>query len=274
MSYILEALKKEEPDTDPDAAVARVLQETQAVRQQRWFIVIAAALILNLAVLLALFQPWKSAGRVDALRAPAASAQPGNQSGTISKAERQPGPAADTGAMLDATGPQPPAGAAPELDPAIATEPQAPGRAAADAPRNAWPATPETPSSAAQLDLPDGRSGSTPATAEEPEGMEAIVYGDWPDAAPAAAAPVVKSAAPAITLDQLPAADRSAFPPMVFSTHVYAEDQDLRALVINGKRHQEGDFIGEAQLSAITETGALISYRGHRIRIPIIDTWE
>ena len=54
------------------------------------------------------------------------------------------------------------------------------------------------------------------------------------------------NATPALTaaplpLSSLPSGQRQRFPELEFSTHIYADDADLRAIVVNGTRLEEGD---------------------------------
>ena len=67
---------------------------------------------------------------------------------------------------------------------------------------------------------------------------------------------------------------RGRFPGLVFSTHVYAQDPDLRAVVANGQRLMEGGRIDGAVVRAITETGAVVEFEGYLVDIPIIAEWQ
>ena len=77
-----------------------------------------------------------------------------------------------------------------------------------------------------------------------------------------------------ITLGDLPVPARGAFPDLEFSTHVYAPDPTLRAIVANGRRLTEGDRIEGLELLEITEEGVIFRYRQYLIAISILALWE
>lgn len=72
-----------------------------------------------------------------------------------------------------------------------------------------------------------------------------------------------------------PANDASLLPSFEFSTHVYSSDPELRAVTIEGRRFQEGDTIApDVRLIEITESGAVLDYRGARIDIDVLQDWR
>jgi hypothetical protein len=79
---------------------------------------------------------------------------------------------------------------------------------------------------------------------------------------------------PLLELDALPAAVRNRFPPLDFSTHVYADDPSLRAVVVNGQRLTQGEAMGELQLSEITEDGVIVRFESYLIGISVLDSWN
>ena len=99
-----------------------------------------------------------------------------------------------------------------------------------------------------------------------------------PASIPVAAPPVQSQAQPpaqiSARLADLPASVRARFPGLVFSTHIYAEDPSLRAVVANGKRMVEGDEIDGAGVTQITESGVVLAFENYLIEIPIVAEWE
>jgi hypothetical protein len=77
-----------------------------------------------------------------------------------------------------------------------------------------------------------------------------------------------------VDLDRLPAEVRRRFPGLAFSTHVYAEDASLRALVVNGTRLVEGDRLGALTLEEITEEGAVFGFERYLVAVSVLETWE
>jgi general secretion pathway protein B len=69
-------------------------------------------------------------------------------------------------------------------------------------------------------------------------------------------------------------AARARFPELSFSTHVYAEDAGLRAVVVNGERLTEGDRLGNLRLTNITETGVVFRFENYLVSISVLDDWD
>jgi general secretion pathway protein B len=211
MSLVLEALKKQESEQDPGAAVAFTLAAEQKRRQRTWIAVLAVALLLNAGVLSWLFRDqWRS-----------------------------------TTAVAGAAGTQ-----ASATDPASRTDP-------ADAISASDPA-------------PAGATGSASPTAADALAPD-------PLAANAAAPTIMVEQPPRVLerrdLDSLPAGPRSRFPGIVFSTHIYAQDPDLRAIVANGERLQEGDLIRNLPIRQITEHGVLLEFESYLVEVPVFVDW-
>ena len=206
MSLVLEALKKQESEQDPGAAVAYTLAAEQKRRQRTWIAVLAVALLLNAGVLSWLFRDqWHSA---------------------MSVATRDTPTETDTTTVADTIGAN---------DPATAGEPPS-----------------ASPSAAAALatDSPAIDAASPPIMVVEPP--RELARRD---------------------LDSLPAGPRSRFPGIVFSTHIYAEDPDLRAIVANGERLQEGDLIRDLPIREITEHGVLLEFENYLVEVPVFVDW-
>ena len=77
-----------------------------------------------------------------------------------------------------------------------------------------------------------------------------------------------------ITLGDLPTPARNAFPDIEFSTHIYAEDHTLRAIVANGQRLTQGDSIRGLKLIEITPEGVIFRYQEYLIAISVLAMWE
>lgn len=191
MSFVLEALRRQEAAENPDAAAALYLADTRRHRQRLWIGLFLAALLVNVGLVTWLVAP----GWLDALRTPGSP-----------------------GVVDIVTGADP----------------------AADTPA---------------------------ATAAAP---------DTAPASPADAAPEPVSEPPLqrTTLERLPASVRVRVPGLLFSTHVYSEEADLRAVVANGRRLVEGDRFGALTLVEVTATGVVMRFETYLIEIPIVGLWE
>ncbi len=86
--------------------------------------------------------------------------------------------------------------------------------------------------------------------------------------------PRAEPAAERISFAALPASARARFPTLDFSTHLYASDAQLRAVVMNGQRLQEGERYGELELEEITETGVVLRFEGYLVSVPVLDDWQ
>ena len=88
-----------------------------------------------------------------------------------------------------------------------------------------------------------------------------------PDSTPAPAAEPVP-------VSSLPDAQRRRFPNLEFSTHIYADDAALRAIVVNGSRLEEGDRLQNLVLSQITEDGGVCRFEGRLVSVSVLDGWN
>ena len=60
-----------------------------------------------------------------------------------------------------------------------------------------------------------------------------------------------------------------------FSTHVFADDPQLRAVTLDGRRLTEGDLIGPGmRLLEITESGVVIDVNGERVVFDVLQDWR
>ena len=117
---------------------------------------------------------------------------------------------------------------------------------------------------------------TAPATAppESEAETDAEAETETARSADAAAAPAAIDRSAFIPLTQLDGAARSRFPTFSVSTHVYASDADLRAVVVDRQRLLEGDEVAGLPLEHITETGIVVRFEGQLIEVSVIDDWE
>ena len=266
MSYILDALKKEAADNDPVAASKLALAATSTPRNWVLWIVVAA-LVLNIIALAVLFGPqlWRSEAGRSATTTPLTQPAARRELTVTPRNRTAPPPAQPT--------PRTPRPSSPPSTPAPVPEPAA---VASDGTGSSTSSGGRvlSPAEAAALNLipAEAAGGETviapTAPAEEP-GETVAAGGNTTEARPAAAGrPKV------IQLAELPPADRQDFPKLEFSTHIFADDPALRAVVVNSRRLAEGESIGEMVLRAVTEDGILVDYRGYRVAVSVIEDWE
>lgn len=77
-----------------------------------------------------------------------------------------------------------------------------------------------------------------------------------------------------VRLNDLPASLRAGFPGLAFSTHIYADDPTLRAVVINGTRRTEGEVVEGMRLEEITEEGVVLQFGEYLVGISVLESWE
>ena len=85
---------------------------------------------------------------------------------------------------------------------------------------------------------------------------------------------VATLAAEPMPVSSLPAEQRRRFPDLEFSTHIYADDADLRAIVVNGTRLEEGDRLENLRLEEITEDGAVFRFENRLVSVSVLDAWD
>lgn len=77
-----------------------------------------------------------------------------------------------------------------------------------------------------------------------------------------------------IALSELPSSARAGFPGLAFSTHIFADDPELRAVVINGARRTEGDLVEGMTIEEITEGGVVLHFGEYLVEISVLESWE
>lgn len=219
MSYILDALKKAQAESDPDVRTSLAAEMREKRRYRNLLLLIGLALLGNALVLIYIFAPgpWQR-------NTPDAQEISSIETGEISSANP---PAIESG-MGDAT-----------------------QRPASQSALNSAPVGTATPAA----------SSSTPLAQIPRQATR------QPPAAPPPG-PV------RTTLSGLPADVRNRLPGLAFSTHVYASDPELRAVVVNGQRLVEGDRLDSLRLQEITETGVILRFENYLVAVPVLEDWE
>lgn len=150
--------------------------------------------------------------------------------------------------------------------------------------------TPDGPAASSAGDAPAPLAapigGNAPAPAAAVQAPIAAAEGAIEAATPPAAvqteavpspAPVFAAPPPPpvrLPLRELPADVRARFPGLAFSTHVYSEHADLRAVVANGQRLTEGDLIQGLRIDAITESGVVLAFERYLVEVPVFTDWD
>ena len=127
-----------------------------------------------------------------------------------------------------------------------------------DVPVRTTPATPTPQSSTAQ---------QTP----QPRPAVATVPRQRPADPPARADP---ARLPIRTVAELRPEVAARFEGLRYSTHVYADDPTLRAVVVNGKRLRQGEAAFAMTLHEITETGVVWVTEDALVDVNIVELWE
>lgn len=137
-----------------------------------------------------------------------------------------------------------------------------------------WPEHFEWANATQSILAPDATRNTTTRTFEQ----AANPVAQKPTASAAAVTATASKSEPkpiiAIVLEDLPAPARLAFPELEFSTHVYAEDPGLRAIVANGRRLTQGDSIEGLKLQEITQEGVVFLYQHYRVTISVLALWD
>jgi general secretion pathway protein B len=116
---------------------------------------------------------------------------------------------------------------------------------------------------------------ATPAPSAPTGGADRPVASARAPTAPPAPSPrstLAASSAPAdrpVRLADLAPADRRALPPLRMSMHLFAAIPADRFVILDGQRVSEGDRVGEAVVDEITADGAVLAWRGQRVRVSV-----
>ncbi|GAA4791933.1 general secretion pathway protein GspB [Lysobacter hankyongensis] len=242
MSFILDALRKSEAarrrSEAPDL-FATMPQTAEPERARRtwplWAIAGLGVLSLIAAIWLVALRPAMppATTRVDDTQAPALEA-PSPQAAAPTAAA----PAADSPPVVEV----PPASTTSIPTPAPLPSVPVPSTPAASAPVASPPVA--TPTTATPRELP-----SPPPTATPPVPPPAS---DQP-----------------IALADLDPATRNQLPPLKLSMHLWNETPSGRFVILDGQRLKEGDVLGEVVVERITRDGAVLVWRGGRLKIAL-----
>lgn len=253
MSYILDALRKSEQERQrgqvPDLNSYQDLPAPVETSRNIWPWVAAAAVVINLVVILVVWAPWRAAEVPDTGLARQAAVTP-SASGNPAPARPQPvsEPASAPGATT-APVPQPQVAAAPAIRPA----PQ-------PAPARSEP----VPTTVVEDNRPQIQAQPTIVSPDQPE----LPVQSTVDNTPA------PNVAYMPQLEELPANERQGIPDMTFSSHMYSSIPRYRSVIINGKRLKEGDyFTPNLQLREITDKGVIMSNGSTLFSVDVLGRW-
>ena len=70
-----------------------------------------------------------------------------------------------------------------------------------------------------------------------------------------------------VSLADLDAEARRQLPPLKLSMHLWNETPSQRFVIVDGQRLKEGDVLGEIMVERITREGAVLAWRGSRLKI-------
>jgi general secretion pathway protein B len=90
---------------------------------------------------------------------------------------------------------------------------------------------------------------------------------------PPPATPIKPAAPPAgdqiVSLADLDPGSRKQLPPLKLSMHLWNETASQRFVIVDGQRLKEGDVLGEIVIERITRDGAVLMWRGSRLKIAL-----
>lgn len=133
--------------------------------------------------------------------------------------------------------------------------------------RNVVTAEPPAPSATPPADsTPSPVPARTPETADIPPTLP-----EPPSAS--SQAPPASPAPPAndqpLALADLDPAMRKQLPPLKLSMHLWNETPSQRFVILDGQRLKEGDALGEIVVERISRDGAVLAWRGSRLKIEL-----
>lgn len=175
--------------------------------------------------------------------------------------QRTPGatPATPPAPTADAEGASP-AVLPPPVETGSAAAPQGvPPPIIATTPAPVAPAPQARPAADATVDAPP-KSRPLPAAPVAPP--EAV-----PEPSVATPAPAASSSSDPVPVARLDAGTRKQLPPLRVSMHLYDPDPSRRFIILDDQRLGEGDLAGELVVERIDRDGAVLSWRGTRLRI-------
>lgn len=153
-------------------------------------------------------------------------------------------------------------------DPATAQFPQADMSAPS-------PAAPEPASETAAAPVESAIAAAKPSAPVTPPTSAAIAEPAAPRVAPPPPEPdsPLPQAPPAgdqiVALADLDPGVRKQLPPLKLSMHLWNETASQRFVILDGQRLKEGDVLGELVVQRITRDGAVLAWRGSRLKIAL-----
>lgn len=138
------------------------------------------------------------------------------------------------------------------------------------------PPTPEPPQQASAAEAPAAPMTESPAPVAPPATptvmREPPALPPEPDIAPPA--PQIQPAMPAtgdqiVSLADLDPEARKQLPPLKLSMHLWNEAPSQRFVILDGQRLKEGDVLGEIVVERISRDGAVLVWRGSRLKIEL-----
>lgn len=290
MSFILDALQKDQVEQPPQSVPTGALPPARPSPAKRWGPwLIGAAFLVNAGVLAWYLLGQQSPSSNVAPSVPGAQREltltpPTNSNAQpISQPADQPTSVAGTDRIPKRTPVRNPRRSnpvvAPTRDNATAANRSRPTRTPAPAARSKTSSSPSnagagrvlSPEQAAQMGIGDdllNAPNQAAAQASRPTPTK-------PSNTQTNTAAKLSGSATAntVTIAELPTAARNSFPQLEFSTHIFADDPSMRAVVVNDKRLTEGEQLGELVLRAVTEEGVVFGYRDHRVAVSVVDLW-
>lgn len=242
MSYILEALKKSESERN-QGRVPDLGQQMRMVHRKRKrgipaIVWLAIALVINAAVLAALF--WPGVGLWWGSRTSAPASPTGEAAVTIAPPVPEGVPVTATSGEIVREEDDVPESA--EIT-AATGELESQGAVILD-----------TMDEAPTVIVPTIR----PSTAEG--GGDTYTPSPWDGRVP--------------HLVELPMAFQRKVPDLIFNSHVYSQQPAARSVMINNRYLRMGDTFGPLRIERITEEGVELSMDGQRFRVGVVRDWS
>jgi general secretion pathway protein B len=259
MSFILDALRKSETarrrSEAPDL-FATMPTASEAVRTRSLWPLWAVGIVGTLSLLLAL---WLFSQRTSSQRALVPEPSP-----VASETASEP----TSDAAIEAADDTMPESQPPAFTPMpVATQTSSPlppppahkvATAGPSAPPTAVPADNTPPPAASRV--PDNAS-APPALPEPPNASSQVPSTTATIAPPVADRP--------LALADLDPATRKQLPPLKLSMHLWNETASQRFVILDGQRLKEGDALGEIVVERISRDGAVLAWRGSRLKIEL-----
>ncbi len=246
MSFILDALRKSEAarrrNEAPDlfAAMPQAVEPVHArPAWPLWALGVGGALALLAALWLVADRPAASDTTPQVAIAPSAVPPPATT----------PAPSA----VVET----PPSTAVPSQVAPLPTPPPMPGPTPATI-ANIGPAPSANTAPAASAAPAPPREEPTPPVAE-------VAPAPAPPASPAP--PSAPDHARIASLAELDPETRKQLPPLKLSMHLWNETAARRFVILDGQRLKEGDVLGDVVIEQITRDGAVLAWRGARLRL-------